>query len=269
MTQAEYVPFFYAFFCAVALEGSVLLLSAVLSPRFFPEAFRSFENDPKRFGFGHLWHTTVAGVGASIFGPACAFPALLDLARNATASGALVAAPPAKLWVGLGFSMAHFFLDAAVMLAWRKPFLAAMRKPLYFQMLAHHGLSLLLWPYALASHRVVGFIAYFMCTECSALFLNARWLIVQCSPDGAPRPKVVDALFFASFVLTRIVPVPVACYVVWMADTVSYVRDSTSLAVAVTLLTVPIPFALNAFWFNLVLKSARRATSDSASAKKA
>jgi len=241
----------WAFGIALAGESGLAIASLVFSPRFFPS---SYARAPHR---AKLWHTTVAALLPAVVAPSLAIPGLVEvLRRRRSVRDLLLEAPNASLWRATGVAVAHFGFDLAVMVVSPSDFSKAMGPSLFKQMLVHHALSLLAWPYALARGRCVAPVGYYITTELSNIFLNLRWLFVEQNRNGVLR-LALDAAFFVSFSLFRVVPVALALYVAAATDWTHYLRASNWLDIALTTLTV-IPFGLNLFWYSIIIRKVKK-----------
>ena len=132
-------------------------------------------------------------------------------------------------------------------------FIKAMGGAFFAQMVVHHALSILFWPYAFHVDLCVGVVAYYMATEVTNTLLNPRWIIVERGGKSGTLFMAINAAFFLAFVAVRIVPIPVLMQVFLAAD---WGKLST-LDLALTSLNV-IPLALNVFWFKLLIQGAHK-----------
>eukprot|EP00667_Euglena_gracilis_P018374 EG_transcript_19492 len=196
-----------------------------------------------------LWNTTAVAVYPGLVVPWLA----LAGSRQFYAEAGLTMVGPANrwLWLALGLSLGYMAFDTVMMLWYRGPLRKALRPALYQQLLWHHGLSLLIWPYAFAGERAVLAVAYFLFTEVSNIFLNTRWFMAEMGITG-PVLVAVNALLFVTYTLVRIVPVPGVLYALWRSDWAEF--SGLQRLVSTTIL---IPLALNLFWYSLMVKGLR------------
>lgn len=155
-----------------------------------------------------------------------------------------------------GLTCGYMFLDMVVMAVWAAPLIRVQRWNLYKQMWMHHLLSCIFWPLALCMNKNVIYVIYFNFTELSNPFLNLRWLIEN--RPGAPQ-GILYYLFAAglllSFFLVRILPIPffvLSFLFPWKYGT------CTATQIGIILVTCPIPFLLNGFWFSLMMRKVMR-----------
>lgn len=241
----------WTFLRAVLCEASLALLSVWLSPPYFP---KSYAESPHR---AKLWHTTFAAIFPAVVAPALAAPGLVQLLSERWSPKNLLLMPANELlWCALGVSVAHFYFDLSIMLFYSRDFVRAMGRPLYKQMIFHHAASALAWPYALIRGKCVCFVAYFIITEVSNIFLNVRWFFAEKDSSSALR-AVIELAFFVTFTLVRILPIALAIYVVMHADWFHYIQLSNWLDLCLTTLAI-VPFGLNLFWYSIILRSAHQ-----------
>lgn len=228
-------------------EVGIVVMSHFISPRLYPLAYP----DHKKW----LWHTTAAAVFPAFAVPYYAIPGTRLLWEEKASLASVVSAPPNLwLWQALGFAIAHFCVDGIIMAGKREMFVRAMRRPLYLQMMAHHVLSVVLWPYAFSVSACVVAVGYFMATEVTNIFLNTRWFLAERNVGGALM-AIYGAIFFLVYTVGRILTIPFAVWVVISTNWTAYAAARTRPVLDTFLtLTCVIPFALNIFWYSLILK---------------
>lgn len=240
--------FFQTFALGCTAEVCIVTISYFVSPAFYPAAYPAAKQ--------WLWHTTAAAIFPAIAVPLFALPGTLALWRDkASVATLLMLSPNDALWKALGFSLAHFTVDGVLLAVKSKTYIQAMRKPLWLQMMAHHVLSVLIWPIAFADSVSVFAVGYFMATEVTNVMLNTRWFLVECSVTGVLK-IVWDVLFVVSYTAVRILTIPAAVWVAYATDWAAYASHASGLDLLLTV-TILIPFALNIFWWSLILKGVR------------
>ena len=231
-----------------AAEVCIIALSYRLSPAIYPPNYAVHKQ--------WLWHTTAAAIFPAVAVPYYAFPGTLALWRAKVGVATLLTAPAnVQLWKALGFSLAHFTVDGVVLAVKSKQMIEAMRKPLWMQMIAHHALSILLWPKAFLDSVSVFAVGYFMVTEVTNVMLNTRWFLVELKVTG-PLKVVWDVVFVVSYTVVRILTIPAALWVAWVTDWSAYASHASGFDLLLTL-AILIPFAFNIFWYSLILKGIR------------
>eukprot|EP00966_Prymnesium_polylepis_P086425 2000754-Prymnesium_polylepis.1 len=236
--------FWHTFWIGSSVELLIAAVSVYVSPLFYPKDFP----DSKKM----LWHTTAAAVFPAFAVSFYAIPGTLKMWQEEPLSDILAASPNNQLYKALGYALAHFAVDGLLMAVMYKSFIAAMKKPLYIQMMAHHALSLLIWPRAFAVEACVFAVGYFMATEVTNIILNSRWFLVECKVEGMFM-TIYSVLFFVSYTVVRILTIPVALVVVFRTNWAAYIAHISPVDVLLTLFCF-IPFALNIFWYSLILK---------------
>jgi len=130
---------------------------------------------------------------------------------------------PPGIMVGCGMAIGYMTYDLIVMVLFYpvliRPGDKAKRRKgqmnfaLYMQMIMHHVLSIIFWPYAVVNSTMSWAVGYFMLTEMTNTGLNARGLldaigISVSNPIGA----LVSLTWVLQFTIVRIVPLPVLIY---------------------------------------------------------
>ena len=96
------------------------------------------------------------------------------------------------------------------------------------------------------------FVGWFLLSEGSNIFLNARTLLLKFGRGSSRAFIVVSALFLVTFFLFRIAPIPLLV-AGWARADWSHTTPAT---LTITALTTPLPVLLNIYWFGLALKGA-------------
>lgn len=262
-TTIEVVPrfevpstFLYAVAAGYVACGMAAFLSwFALSSLLFGEHYAQLQ--PHRHP---LWHTTFMAFVPNVMVPLLAWADIRDLFIDTTnpmtgwtAADFLLRPTTISMWSGTGFLLGFMLFDLTVFAIWSSDCLKSMG-PLYYQYILHHLFSILCFPYALYTHRSVGFVAYFLATEISSAPLNIRFFMRECNADHGPKFMIVGAVMLVSYTLVRAVPSPGIWY---LLATGSY----TSLnwpQFLITMFCVPIPTLLNSYWYFQMLKGVYR-----------
>ena len=135
-------------------------------------------------------------------------------------------------------------------------------------MWVHHVLSLAIWPYAFANSISAAFALYFIATELTNIGQNVWQLAGKGGLASEAVETAVGAVWMLSFLVMRVLPVPVLAraYVQSL-----FLTPHLPLATAewlTTALSVPIPIALNLFWFSKMVKKVARMLSGGKEGKK-
>ena len=151
--------------------GVVCGLTGLLN--FYPERYQ--EEPGKKI----LWGTTSVAMAIPPF--IVPYYAYLGLMEFQETQGQLTMVGPSNynLRFALGFSLGYMAFDTAMMVVFYKPLRKALKPALYDQMMYHHVLSLLLWPYAFYVEKCIVAIGYFLFTESSNFLLNLRFVTVH------------------------------------------------------------------------------------------
>jgi len=127
----------------------------------------------------------------------------------------------------------------------------------YMIMWIHHIFSLFIWPYSVVEGKGTVFTVYFLATEVTNIGQNLFLLVNR----AKLLPKVLEApigiTWMLSFFIVRVLPVP---FFAWVYLKVVVMQDCglTTGETAVAAIFVPIPFALNLYWFNKMVAKAKR-----------
>jgi len=123
-------------------------------------------------------------------------------------------------------------------------------KTLFYQMLMHHILSILCWPYAVTKNAMSWAVGYFMFTEITNCGLNGRSILDILGYGDSTLPgQCISIMWIIQFTIVRIVPIPLLVYFLAMGDYSKLEFVDKILC----LLTVPIPFMLNLMWYGQIM----------------
>jgi len=180
--------------------------------------------------------------------PCAVVPAILIVAgRPSTApwtDGTLAPTPLAL--VAVGANCGYMAYDTLFCLYYEKH-----RTALNF---FHHLTSLFLWPWAMLSHRGVLFVEFFAFTEITGVLQHLRVIMARLGHDSSPLYAAVGLSWTLSFFVVRILPGP---YLLYLAAYI--VMHNTWQPISLFMrwlgiLTIPLPFLLNFYWFCLMIK---------------
>lgn len=209
----------------------------------------AFENPeggkPER---AYLWHTTTVALLPTVFVPYFALPGMQELADPLN----MVGGSNRNLAIGLGLSLGYMAFDTLIMLVKPKEMTKALGGAFYQQMMWHHGLSILLWPYAFYSERCVNCVAYFMVTEVTNIVLNSRWFMVEHGVTGT-LPLLWNLALLVIYTACRIAPIP---WIIKMLATNDWSGFGIMHRIATAFCVVPM--GLNVFWYYLILRGGYR-----------
>jgi hypothetical protein len=124
-----------------------------------------------------------------------------------------------------------------------------MKLPMYVQIWGHHILSMLIWPIGLHTNIATVFIAWFLLSEGSNIFLNCRTLLIKFNAGHGAKFAAANALFSLSFLVLRILPIPLFM-AFWYGFDWSH---TTWFTLAMAASSTPLPVMLNLYWFSLML----------------
>jgi len=224
--------------------GACAVLGAAahaLSPPWHPPAYA--QRPERRV----LWTTTVVALFPAITVPGFAAAGAWEFYR--THGPSLVGPANPALRVALGLSLGYMLFDTFMMAAFANQLRRALKPALYTQLMWHHLLSLVLWPYAFAAERCVLLVAYFLFTEVTNVPLNLRWLVAERGAEG-PLLVAVSGLLFLAYSVVRILPIPVVAAVLIRSDDwVAFTPLQRALS-----LSCAVPLALNVLWYSLLLR---------------
>lgn len=176
--------------------GLCLFAARALLPVFFPKQMSALTESRRFF----VAQCVASGLHALVSGPVSTYVMYQLLfsgeypfaACPAQPNAGTVAAPPLAVWV-TGFTCGYFVYDSMVMSFYSKFCTEEMGTSGTLLMWIHHVISIIVWPYCIASDRAVLFVCFFLFTELSNI-------------GQASTPR--DPLRLAS---NRLLTPPVAC----------------------------------------------------------
>jgi hypothetical protein len=239
--------FWVGFAGAWVFCGSVGALSVKFAGKVFGSAFAELDENKKV-----LWHVYSYCLLCGVISNgllAGDMPTLFyhkALAPDFLMNGAY----GARFEVATGFSVGFLAFDLAVMFCWWKRLMAAYKRPLFLQMLFHHGASIFCWPQCIWRSKGHGFVSYCILTESTSLFLNVNWLLRESKLGGERLYLANGVLLFLSFLLVRILTIP---WAMWAFCVCPKTRWSWFETIA-SFMFAPLVPMLNMFWFYLIAK---------------
>jgi hypothetical protein len=166
---------------------------------------------------------------------------------------------PANVVQACAFTCGYFVSDSLLMLLFPKETSAGLGgSSAYTIMWIHHLVSLVVWPYTMYSNVCVVFVAYYISTEVTNIGQNifsigSKGKLLS---KGAELP--VALAWFASFFVFRVLPAP---FVLLAYVRVLVLQGGCGISTAelvTALITVPVPIALNLFWFRKMVRKGLR-----------
>eukprot|EP00967_Tisochrysis_lutea_P064899 scaffold84201_cov32-Tisochrysis_lutea.AAC.7 len=153
-----------------SMVGLALCLFAArfLLPRLFPAQMGALSESRRFF----VAQCVASGLHALVSGPVATYVMYQLLfsgdypveACPAQPNAGTVRAPPLAVWV-TGFTCGYFVYDSLVMAVYAKYCEEEMGKSGTLLMWIHHVISVIVWPYCIASDRAVMFVGFFLFTE--------------------------------------------------------------------------------------------------------
>ena len=111
----------------------------------------------------------------------------LTLAALAAPEQALYLPAGPAMWSATGAALGYMVYDCGVMAVFRGALRESMGGEMYNLLWFHHVFSLVFWPYALHSSAACVFVAWFLLSEVTNVFLNCRTLLIKMrKTSGAP-----------------------------------------------------------------------------------
>ncbi|KAL1502979.1 hypothetical protein AB1Y20_011049 [Prymnesium parvum] len=168
----------------------------------------------------------------------------------------LTMAAPESLVRSCAITCAYFIADCYQMVRYREDSKREMGAMGMAIMWFHHSVSLVLWPYSVLTNKCAFFVSFFLFTEITNIGQN---IFHACNKGnlGSKITAVVGSCWLVSFFVVRIVPMPWLVY--------HYVKlhweggvGQTGLETVVSLVTIPLPWMLNTYWFILLSMKAIR-----------
>ena len=249
--EAHWDEFTWWACAAIAVCTAVVILSRLLLPLLLPASWAAMVKESPYKSISVPKNIAEWWPGFVVF--PLAWPAVRVLTRAALAEPAMALYLPAPvgMWRSAGAAVGYMTFDCLMLLIFRRTMISSMKLPMYLQILGHHVLSMALWPFGLHSGGASVFIAWFLLSEGSNIFLNCRTLLMKFNAATGTKFAAANGLFSLSFLVLRILPVPLFVYH-WYGIDYSHSTWSTW---AVTVFTTPLPTMLNLYWLSLMLSS--------------
>ena len=151
-----------------------------------------------------------------------------------------------------GPTCGYFVADSVTMALYAKESMSGMGGATpYAIMWMHHVVSMLVWPYAMVARKGAVFVTYFIATEVTNVGQNLFQLAAKAELFGKGNDLYIGLVWAFTFLVVRVLPVPYILYAYVATHVLT--PGGCNLGTAeyiVSLLTVPIPIALNLFWFS-------------------
>lgn len=214
------------------------------------------------------WHSSVCGLVHACILPFFAFTgfaAIGHAAADCTAAINITNVPAStNTVIATGMTTGYFFFDFCNLVWNKKKLLASSMKNEYYVMLWHHILSVLIWPYAVASSLHCWWINYFLVTEVTNIGLNVRSILMNFETlRNSSMVLNISIVWVVAFFIIRVLPVPflVQYYVSMVLPGCHLNRHGMLpewLHYGVSITSIPIPVILNCYWFSLMIKMAMK-----------
>ena len=239
--------FFHHALLALSVCLLIFVLSKLLSPRLFRKALSKLEPFERK-----IWHTNMVTFFPAFAVTYYAWPAIVayDGAKYDFLHPASV-----DTLKGCGMSLGYMFWDLVVLLADPKDQMKAYGglSP-YVLFLFHHTLSLLAWPYAVSAGRCTYFVNYFLVSEVTNANLSLRWFLMKSTNAG----EASLAYFINGIVWIPLFFAVRVCVIPELVD--RYVNGDWSklgpIETYAARFLLPVPVALNVYWFGLIVTTA-------------
>eukprot|EP00035_Acanthoeca_spectabilis_P037786 m.47412 g.47412 ORF g.47412 m.47412 type:complete len:292 (+) comp8856_c0_seq1:253-1128(+) len=164
-------------------------------------------------------------------------------------AGSLGLRAPRSLWTGTGVVVAYMTHDCLLMLLYKQDVRKSFGDGMYIQLWGHHLLSICMWPIAIPTRNGNLLVAWFLLSEGSNVLLTARTFLIKLNHGSDSSMLPVSAGWLLSFVIFRIVPLPLLAYFLVTAEPWHLSR----LERFFSYLTWPLPLVLNIYWFFLAV----------------
>jgi hypothetical protein len=250
--EAHWDEFLWWWGCAILCCAAVMILSRILLPLLLPASWAAMVKESP-------WKSISVPKNVTEWWPAfivapLAWDSVSTLTRAALAEPAMALYLPApvRMWCATGAAVGYMTFDCVMLLVFRNTMISSMKLPMYLQIWGHHVLSMLIWPLGLHTSIACVFISWFLLSEGSNLFLNARTLLIKFNAGNGPKFAVVNGLFSLSFLVLRIVPIPLF-FAFWYGIDYSH---STWFTWTMAVSSTPLPMLLNMYWFYLMVTMA-------------
>jgi hypothetical protein len=124
-------------------------------------------------------------------------------------------------------------------------------------MVAHHLLSITVWPIAVHYRVAYVYLLIFISSELSSPLLQGRWMARTFSGKDSKAFKSVTMLFGLSFLCVRSWTIPFVEFALWVMKPWAYAAIPRWVNVLATA-TLPLPAVLNALWTVQIIQMALR-----------
>ena len=237
---------------AIAANLAVMILSRMLLPLLLPTSWAAMVKESPYKAISVPKNVTEWFPACVVFPLALSPVRVITRAALAEPAMALYLPAPSGVWCATGAAVGYMTFDCTLLLLFRRTMISSMKTPMYLQMWAHHLLSMFIWPYGLHTSCACVFIAWFLLSEGSNLFLNCRTLLIKFNAGSGFKFAIANGLFGLSFLILRMVPMPLFLAFWYGIDW----SRTTWLTFAMSAVSTPLPVFLNIFWFNQILAGA-------------
>ena len=252
--EAHWEEFFSWWRLSVAGCIAATILSRILLPLLVPASWAAMVKDSP-------WKATTVPKNVAEWWPAVVvFPLAVHPVRVLTTAAlaepamALYLPAPSGMWCATGAAVGYMSFDCFMLLVFHRSMILSMKLPMYMQIWGHHLLSMIIWPLGLHTSVANVFIAWFLLSEGSNLFLNCRTLLIKFNAGSGMKFSVSTGLFSLSFIALRILPMPLFL-AFWSRIDYSHTTWFTwSMTVGFT----PLPSLLNLYWLYLMVGMATK-----------
>lgn len=158
--------------------------------------------------------------------------------------------------ISVGVTCSYFILDCAVLWFYAKECETEQGSSGVALMWMHHLVSLVVWPYCAFTSRGAFFVLFFLFTEWSNVLQNVYGLTSagQFGPRGLL--LALGVAWILGFFVNRMIPMPWALHAYRKVLLQGSACDFSLFGRWTGVLTVPVPFVLNTWWFAIMLKEA-------------
>jgi hypothetical protein len=186
--------------------GLCLFAARALLPVLFPKQMGALPESRRFF----VAQCVVSGLHALVSGPVATY-VMYQLSFSgeyptaacpAQPNAGTVPAPPLAVWV-TGFTCGYFVYDSMVMAFYSKYCTEEMGGSGTLLMWVHHVISVIVWPYCIASDRAVLFVCFFLFTELSNIGQASRPTHEYTAPPWLPPDSRADHSMSTAYTLHR------------------------------------------------------------------
>lgn len=225
--------------------AAVFALSSLITPKIV-KSYGSLKPEKQL-----MFHSYVVSLYPALIVPP---GALLAIMRTSSKPSDVLTANCNASRFFTALSVGYMFYDFVFMNVFRTKTMKVNGVAQWWLYFVHHLLSFVLWPYAVLNNRTAFFINFFIISEASSIPLCIRWFLIQCKMADTQFFAINNMVFAGMFTVLRILPIPYMAYCLWMADFSALSSFDTGLA----LVTVPLPWFLNLWWFTSLLAAVLR-----------